>query len=121
MTWYASLDEFKIARFVDIDKRTGEVLARGFVYNSVTISLSAASLLKYQTLSTVGLLSAPVTVEAADPLQDPLTLASLLNPAAFLASVNAYLRSVYEAETLLKSAIRASTTAAQIEAVVDSR
>lgn len=116
-----TLDEFKLSRFADIDKRTLEVLGKGFTYNGVAVSLSLQSQIRYESLVGLGSLLTSITIEAADPLQDPLVLPMLGNASAFATAARAYVKAIFDAETVMKSAIRAATSTAGVEAVVDTR
>lgn len=118
---YATLDEFKLSRFADIDRRTQEVLGHGFTYSGVAVSLSLQSQIRYESLVGLSSLLSSVTIEAADPLQDPLVLPLLGNASAFAVAARAYVRSIFDAEGAMKSAIRAATTQQGVEAVVDTR
>lgn len=119
-----SISELRLSRIADIERRTQDVvLARGYTdpVSGTTVSLSIPNLIKYQTFSGLGSLLSSITVENVDPTQPPLVLGILGAVSTFAGNVNAYLRSVYEAESALKSQIRAASTIAQLEAVVDAR
>lgn len=109
--------DMKLARYAEIEQRTRDVLARGYTYSGVTVSLSEASLVKYQSLP--GLSLANVTIEAADPTQPPLVLSVL--PGTFVTAVFTYVRQVYEAESAVKALVRGAVDQAALEQVFDTR
>lgn len=115
-----TLEEFKRSRFADLERRTAEVLARGRLYSGVVVSLSTERLVLYNQYTTLSAALGTVTVEAADPINPPLVL-SLLSAGVFVTNVADYVRGVYADESALKAPIRAATTQAEIEAVIDTR
>lgn len=115
------LDELKRLYFAAVDVRTDEVLARGFTYNSVTVSLSTQALVRYQTYLQMSTLFGTLTVEAADDLDPPLSLTSIFAIDPFVSAVNAHVRAVWDAHNAVKAQIRASDTLSELESVVDTR
>lgn len=116
----AALIDFKRSRFADIDLRTQEVLARGFTYGGVNVSLSVDAQVRYEALRTMSGLFSSVTIEAADDMNPSLTLVSL-NIGAFTDAMRVHVRGIYDTANALKKSIREATDYAGVEAVVDTR
>ncbi len=115
-----TLDEFKRSRMRDINQRTDEVLARGFTYSGVNVSLTVHAQLRYEVLrATTGLFSSAI-IEAADDMSPALTLGSF-GMAAFSDAQRAYVKSIHDAANVLKKSIRDAADYAAVEAVVDTR
>lgn len=116
-----SLADLKLIYYRQIDLRTQEVLARGFTYSGVNVSLSTAAQVRYEAMKDLTNLLASITIEAADDTQPPLVLTTLLAIGAFVDAERAYVRTIWADANALKKQVRDATTQAAVEAVVDTR
>lgn len=115
------LPALKPMKVAAIDQKTEEVIARGFVFASKTFSLSAnAQLTLLGTFNARTALVYPVRWNTIDDA-DVYELQSSVDVEGMYAAAVAAVRSALDSGTALKDQVRAATTRAALDAVVDGR
>jgi len=118
-----TLAEAKICKCAGIDHRTLELIAQGFVFAGKTFSLSQAAqsrLLGINQVRDNPAVTYPInwnTIDDSDvyPVPDSATLFSF-----YLTAMGTY-RAHVDSGTTLKDQVRAATTKAEVEAIIDPR
>jgi hypothetical protein len=116
-----TLDEYKQIKFKEIDRRTAELIAEGFTYNSKVFSLSnnaQINLLGVDIKRNDGIL--PLTFNTIDDLDD-ITFTTAADVDSFFMVALATKKTHLESGNSLKVSIRNATTEAEVDAVVDTR
>jgi len=119
----ARLAELKKRRIKDIDLRTDELLANGFVYNSKVFSLGKGSqinILGIEEAKDMVELTYPVKMNTIDDLETE-ELANAADARAFFLTALGSKRAVLDSGTSLKDSIRAAGTKTAIDGVLDIR
>lgn len=107
-------------RWAEIDTRTADLIAAGFVFDGHTFSLSASAQMNWTNLMiSAALLPYPVAVSTADDGQYTLPTTGAVQ--AFYATGIGAVKAILDAGRVLKLAVGAATTKAAIDAVVDNR
>lgn len=117
------LIEAKAAKFASIDARTDELIASGFTFASKQFSLSQAAQSRLMGINQVRddeNVTYPIkwnTIDDSDTysIPDSATVLSF-----YLTAVGTY-RTHVDSGTALKDQVRAATTVAEVDAVVDNR
>jgi hypothetical protein len=113
----------QLAKCKEIDARTDELIAAGFTYDSKTFSLSQAAQSRLTGINQVRDDAAVTYPIVWNTLDDSDTL-SIVDSAAlltfYLTAMGTY-RTHVDSGTALKDDVRAATTIAAVDAVVDSR
>ena len=119
----AELPSVKNAKCAAIDTRTAELIDQGFSYSSKTFSLSLASqsMLEgsYPVKNHVSL-TYPIVWNTIDDL-DTISLADATDLENFYLTALGTFRARRDSGTTLKDQVRAASTIAAVDAVVDSR
>lgn len=117
------LTEQKANKFVAIDARTDVLIFTGFVYSGKRFSLSLTAQLKmmgtHQIKDDVALVY-PIKWNTYDDL-DVISIADSATLNSFYLAGFAVVRGHIDSGTALKDSIRAASTQAQLDAVVDTR
>jgi hypothetical protein len=104
-----------------IDQRTQEVIARGFIFAGKTFSLSAnAQLTLLGTFNARTALTYPVRWNTIDDT-DTYELQDQTQVEAMYAAAVAAVRLALDSGTALKDQVRAASTSAALDAIVDTR
>jgi hypothetical protein len=117
------LSESKQMKFDEIDARTGQLIDVGFSYVGKRFSLSASaqsSLIGIDHARSDPALTYPINWNTIDDL-DFHALADANDAHGFFLTAFGTYRAVLDAGTGLKDQVRAATTRAEVEAVVDPR
>ena len=114
------LDHLKQKRYDEIDLKTEALIAQGFTYDSRTFSLSQEAQINWTNLYQArSLFTYPVSATTKD--QDAYSIPDIATVEAFyqtgLGTVQAHLDSGRD----LKVQVKAATTKAEIDAIVDNR
>jgi hypothetical protein len=118
---FSPLAQRKRIRILAIDSRTSELIAAGFTYNSVEISLSLNSQSRiHGTYTARALLTYPVEWNSLDDTA-LLTLVDQTDVESFFGAALTAVRTAIDSGTVLKTAVRDATTQAELDAVVDNR
>lgn len=108
-------------KYENIDKKTQEIIAQGFTYNSKTFSLSANAQTTYLGMYNArSVLTYPITVNTIDDT-DTQDLADETEVTDFYNAGVAAVRAALDGGTALKAQVTNATTEALVEAVVDNR
>jgi hypothetical protein len=113
----------KAVKYKAIDKRTDELIAGGFAYGGKQFSLSATAQMKM--VGTHGVrddpaLTYPIVWNTIDD-NDTYSLTDATDLHNFYLTGVGTMRSILDSGTSLKGQVRAATTKAEIDAVVDPR
>lgn len=117
------LDNAKIAKCGQIDQKTNEILARGYLWDGVVLSLSLGAQTRLNGIYATRLDPPggyPVIWNSLDDLSF-VTLADANDVVSMHDAAGDRLRSVVDSGTAIKDEVRACTTIAQVEAIVDPR
>jgi hypothetical protein len=114
------LEKLKAERRLQIDLKTQELIAKGFVYAGKTFSLSANAQIYWSNLLNVPADQYPLTVNTLDDLST-YEIASAEEARAVYAAALMTVKTRLGSGTALKNRIRAATTKAEVDAVVDDR
>jgi hypothetical protein len=120
---HGSLAVAKQAAFATIDKKTDEIIARGFPFAGKVFSTSIeaqARMLGMDMLRTDPNMQFPITWNVMDDT-DSLQIADADTAHAFVLTGIGYYRAAIDSGSALKAAVRAATTLAAVEAVTDAR
>lgn len=113
------LSDLKVKKNAVIDARTQELIAQGFTFDGHGFSLSPAAQMNWSGLKTFEtLLTWPVKVTASGDVEYSLAQANLI---PFVGTALGTVAAHYTSGRALKLQVNACETAAQVEAVVDSR
>jgi hypothetical protein len=117
------LDEIKIAKCANIKTRTDELIAQGYSYSSKTFSLSLVA--RIELIGLHQLRSDPaITYPIKWNTLDESSVFNLTNSddmhAFFLTAFGTY-RSITDSGTSLKDQVRAASTIAEVNEIVDER
>ena len=119
----ADLITYKATKFSDIDRRTDELISQGFVFNQMQFSLSGPAQARMMGINQIRDDSAVIYPIRWNNIDDT-DYYDIPNAETFrnfyLAGVGAY-RSFVDSGTELKNSVRAATTPAEVDAVIDSR
>lgn len=119
------LPEYKLEKQRAIDARTAELIFQGFTYGGKTLSLSISAqsywtnLYQARNIMAAGGLF-PLTVNTLDDL-DTYSVASVADAEGLYQTAVGTMTSRLASGTALKNQVRAATTKAEVDAVVDSR
>lgn len=113
------LDDNKKRKIQEIDKKTTEIISRGFIFDGHAFSLSLAAQLNWSGLVTLeSLLTWPMTITTIDDGAYSLSQANLLY---FIGTGKNLITSTLDSGRTLKIAINSSTTQEELNAIIDSR
>jgi len=121
------LAALKATRFAEIDKRTEELIAAGFMYSGHRLSLSAHAQSYWNGLGNLasnGLLlpsDFPLVVNGLDDADEPYGITDAADAVAIFATGAATVKARLGSGTALKSAIRDAGSVAEVNAVLDER
>lgn len=117
------LKETQVAKEAAINLKTDAMIAAGFMYNSKNFSLSIESQSKmtaaYQIRNEPAMVW-PIRWNTRDD-QDAHELVDAAELAVFYMTAVGTIRAILDSGTALKDAVRAATTVAEVDAVVDPR
>lgn len=123
----ADFPAYKQAKNAAIDQRTVELINQGFLYSSKVFSLSSSAQSYWNGLGNLaanGLLTEPddfpMTVNTLDDT-DTHDIVNIANAIGLFAAAAATIKGHLASGTALKTQVRAATTVAEVDAVVDSR
>ena len=109
----------KEIRFLQIDKRSGELMSVGFVYGAETFSTSGNAQRNFNTLKNQeGEFTWPVEVSTKENYKYDLAQANL---AAFWTAGKDFIKGHLDSGRTLKVSVSDATTQAELDAVVDNR
>jgi hypothetical protein len=119
-----NVNEHKQVRYREIDNNTFDLINKGFTYNGKKFPLSA----KFQRLYT-GLKAALDIMQPSDwPLslntknnKESISIADATEFLTFYGTGVATMRTHHDSGTVIKELVRAATTVAEVDAVVDNR
>lgn len=121
-SWYFSniqLEEKKRSRIIQIDIRTQCIIAEGFTFDSHQFSLSIPAQINWSgILLFKDLLSWPMNVTTLDDQEYSLTMDNLLY---FMGSGTSVIKNAVDSGRALKLQVRAATSQAELDDVVDDR
>ena len=118
-----ALAEAKLVKIAAIDSRTDQLIANGFTYSGVQFSLSANAQMKMVGTHEVKddpALVYPLRWNSLDD-SDYVDLPDAAALHAFYLTGLGTMRVLVDGGTVLKDAVRAATTIAEVDAVVDNR
>jgi hypothetical protein len=118
------VDEHKKIRYREIDNNTFDLINKGFTYNGKKFPLSARFLRLY-----IGLKASLDIMQPSDwPLvlntknnKESVSIADATEFLTFFGTGLATMRTHYDSGTTIKGQVRAATTVAEVDAVVDNR
>ena len=116
------LPTVKARKFASIDRKTTVIIGRGFVYNGVTHSLSENS--QKNLLGIFNVRADPSVYPIKFNSKDDATDSTISNEAEFLTmygNAMATLRAAWDSGTALKEQVRAASTVAAVNSVIDAR
>lgn len=118
-----TLQEAKQAKFEQIDKKTNEIIARGYVWEGVVLSLSLPSQTRLNGVYAMqddppG--GYPIVWNSLDD-NSFVTLEDAKDTVSMHDAAGNRLREVVDSGTAIKEEVRAATTVAEVEAIVDPR
>jgi hypothetical protein len=118
-----SLEQLKMSRYKAIDGRTGELIDLGYVYSGVPLSLSLEAQLRIEGMDRARNETYVVYPVEWNSLDDSTkaVLADATELHTMYMTALGTLRARVDSGTALKDQIRAATTRAEVEAVVDNR
>ena len=113
------LEVLKDKMIVEIDRKTQSIISNGFVFDSHTFSLSIPAQINWTGLLTFeNLLSWPMAVTTIDDQEYVLAQSSLLY---FLNAGTTVIATTIASGRNLKLSVKAATSLADLDAIVDSR
>jgi hypothetical protein len=118
-----TLDQLKEERLKEIDARTDQLIDGGFIYNSVLLSMSIESQVRLEGADrnrNDPAMSYPIRWNSLDD-SDAVDLTDATELHTMFLTALGTLRARIDSGTLLKDAVRAATTVAEVDAVVDGR
>ena len=114
-----SLAEYKAARCLQIDMKTGALIEAGFMFDGTLFSLSASAQMNWTSIMSMRqLFSFPLAVSTKAGGEYVLAEANLL---AFIDAGRSTIYTSLSTGRALKVLVNAATTKAGVDAVVDSR
>jgi hypothetical protein len=120
---FLDLAQLKELRWKQIDTRTNELIAQGFVFGGVVLSLSLTAQLRVEALDRVRNEVFVVYPIVWNSIDDSLAV-SVANAAElhtlYLTALGT-IRARVDSGSVLKEAVRAAVTKAEVDAVVDNR
>jgi hypothetical protein len=120
-TWFDTilLEEKKKIRIVEIDKRTQDIIAEGFEFDSHQFSLSLNAQINWSGLLTLqSMLTWPMAVTTFDDNEYVLELSNL---PSFIATGKAVILNAINTGRAIKVQVNAATTLEELNAIVDTR
>lgn len=120
---HASIDVAKQVKFDAIDKKTDEIIARGYEFAGLRFSTSLeaqARMLGVLLLKDNPLMSYPITWNSLDD-NGALTIPDAATVEGFALTGIGYYRAAIDSGTALKDQVRTATTVSEVEAVTDAR
>lgn len=117
------LQDRKNERVLEVDAKTDAMIAAGFAYRSVTFSLTLEAqcqLLAVFAFRDTGALSYPIRWNSLDDT-DQIDIIDAADLTQFCMTALGTVRSILDTGTVLKDQIRAATTVAEVDAIVDNR
>lgn len=115
------LDDAKRGRKMQVDTQTDALIATGFTVDGKTFSASDAAQLKWLgMLTSRASLSYPITVPTIDDTEF-VSLVAASDVEAYYNALLARIQTVLTGGVLLKGHIAATTTQAELDAIVDNR
>lgn len=117
------LQEAKQAKFEQIDKKTNEIIARGFTWDGVLLSLSLPAQTRLNGIYAMrddppG--GYPVIWNSLDD-NSFVTLNNAVDTTSMHDAAGDRLRTVVDSGTVIKEEVRQATTVAEVDAIVDPR
>lgn len=115
-----SLERYKTKKKLAIDLKTQQLIGQGFTYASKIFSLSANAQLYWSNLLNIPSGDFPLTVNTLDDL-DSYNIADTTDAQGMYGAALSAVKGHLTSGTALKEQVRAATTKAEVDAVVDSR
>ena len=116
------LSEYKDIKSKEIDSRTQELISNGFPYDGATFSLSSHAQLNWIGMKTADiqdLLTFPMGITTID--DDEYSIQNKSSLTTFYVTGLVYKKSILDSGRNLKVAVKAATTKAEIDLVLDNR
>jgi hypothetical protein len=118
-----NLDDYKQIRYYEIDCKTEQLILNGFVYQSLTFSLSQngqINLLALDETRDDPALTYPIDYNTLDDTQSYSILDSTDLHNMYLTAL-ATKKGIVDSGTVLKNEVRDCTTEAEVDAIIDNR
>jgi hypothetical protein len=117
-----TIDELKAGRIAEVDAKSLELLAAGFTFSGVTFDIRTDQerWKELMLAATSGLIPYPVSVYGMDK-ESTVSLADLTAVKQFVGSYMAAREGVLAPGRVLKAAMTAATTEAELAAIIDER
>ena len=117
----ASLPNYKGLRYIEIDKRTGELISAGFTYATKQFSLSLNAQINISALNqSKDLLTYPVNYNTLND-EDEYDVIDATDMGNMYMTALATKKGMIDSGTALKQQIRAAIDEAGVDAVIDNR
>ena len=117
----ASLPNYKGLRYIEIDKRTGELISAGFTYATKQFSLSLNAQINISALNqSKDLLTYPVNYNTLND-EDEYDVIDATDMGNMYMTALATKKGMIDSGTALKQQIRAAQNDAEVDAIIDNR
>jgi len=113
-----TLEELKNIRYVEIDQRTGELIALGFLFDGHTFSMSTSAQINWSNFPNLPDQLFPLPVM---DITETLYMLDLANKTNFYLSALNYKNTQLQSGSILKGQIKACTDDACVNAIIDNR
>jgi len=113
-----SLEELKEARYVEIDQQTQFLINQGFVFDGHTFSMSLTAQINWSNFPNLPDQLFPLNI--VDKFEDIYVLALADKMNFYLSALN-YKNAQLQSGGQLKAQIKACTTEAEVQAIIDNR